>query len=129
MKVREVSYSETVSYRQYCNERFGVVAVVEEDESPEAALDRARAMVKSALQRSERERSFAEKVADVERRILYFERGGHDYDERAAYKQMRVDLLQIGPQGDFESIMLSDYLELDDDDSDDDDSDDDKAPL
>jgi len=119
MQIREVSYSETVSYRQYCNERFGVVAVVEENESPEAALDRARAMVKSALQRSERERSFAERVANVEREISYLEGRGDRDDERLAVEHMLDDLKRTGPQGDFESIMLSDYLELDDDEDDD----------
>lgn len=122
MQIREVSYSETVSYRQYCNERFGVVAVVEESENPDGALDRARAMVKAALSRSERERSFAEKVASVEREISYMERGGHA-DERVAYEQMLDDLKRTGPQGDFESIVLSNYVLLDDEDDDDEDED------
>lgn len=65
MRVTSVNFRRKVSFGNYCNEEYGVVIEVDDGDDVDAVMSSARVMVSAALDASQREREFIERVARV----------------------------------------------------------------
>jgi hypothetical protein len=77
-----VSYSRTFNLGNYENEKLFISLLVEDNETPQQAMIRARAMVDEMHSQFQVERDRAEEISDLRRRIDAYSRGIKQYKER-----------------------------------------------